>query len=42
MQIIQEPKKVAYEINGILKKRKKRSVCSMFKNSVWIFVEKNI
>jgi hypothetical protein len=28
-----------YEVNGILK-RKKRSVCSMFKNSVRIFVDK--
>jgi hypothetical protein len=30
MRIIQEPKKVHYEINGILK-RKKQRVCSMLK-----------
>jgi len=29
MRIIQEPNKVDYEINGILK-RKKRRLCSMF------------
>jgi hypothetical protein len=37
--MIQEPNKVDYQIKGILKKKKPR-VCSMFKNSVWIFVEK--
>jgi hypothetical protein len=37
---MQEPKKVEYDINGILKREKKRRLCSLFKMFSRIFIEK--
>jgi hypothetical protein len=39
MRMIQEPKKVELSSKEHFEEKKRR-VCSMFKNSVWIFVEK--
>jgi hypothetical protein len=40
MRIIQEPKQVALEINGILKRKKNGECAACLKKSVRIFVEK--